>query len=392
MTRGPRLAAVDAARGIALLGMIAVHSLAEESAPGEPTTAFAVFGGRAAATFAVLAGLGIAFMTGRRRVRTADFRATAAMLAVRALAIGAIGLALGYTDARFATVILPYYAVLFVLAIPLVLLPSWAVAAVGVAVAAGVPLLTHHLLPLLPAPSLDNHGFADAVAHPVRLLTELTLTGEYPALAWTTYLCAGLVIGRLPLDRPKVAVTLAGTGAALAAGAAAVSWLLLNVYGGLAAIWAAQPGSALTVPETTELLNLGGDGTVPASTVWWLAVDGPHTGTTPDLVGTTGAAVALIGVLLLLERLRTASVLLAPLAAAGSMALTFYVAHLAFVNSSYDVYGPGLGYALQVAAVLLVGLAWRATAGKGPLEALVTFLATRAKRWATPRAQPVQAR
>ncbi|MFJ1763726.1 heparan-alpha-glucosaminide N-acetyltransferase domain-containing protein [Amycolatopsis sp. NPDC088138] len=379
-----RLTAVDATRGIALLGMMAVHSLIEESSPGHPSTSFAIFGGRAAATFAVLAGLGIAFMTGRRRVARVDFGPTAAMLAVRGLAIGVIGLALGYTDAELAVVILPYYAVLFLLAIPLVLLPSWAVAGVGVAVVAGVPPLTHFLQPRLPEPTLLNNGFAYAAEHPVRLLTELSLTGEYPALAWTAYLCAGIVIGRLTLSRVKVAVTLLVTGVTMAVGAAAVSWVLLNRFGGLAAIWAAQPGSVLTAPETTELLNLGGDGTTPTSTPWWLAVDGPHTGTAPDLVGTTGAAMALLGLLLLLGRLRVAKIVFAPLAAAGSMTLTFYTAHIMFLNSDYDVYTSGVGYALQVAGVLVVGLAWRATAGKGPLEALVTALATRAKRWVAP--------
>ena len=376
--RAARLTAIDATRGIALLGMMAVHSLPEETSPGHPSLAFAIFGGRAAATFAVLAGVGIAFMTGRERVRPADFRATAAMLAVRALAIGAIGLALGYTDATLGVVILPYYAILFLFAIPLVLLPSWAVAAVGVAVAAGVPPLTHLLQPHLPPPTLLNNGFFYAATHPVRLLSELTFNGEYPALSWTVYLCAGIVIGRLSLRRLKVAVALLGTGLVLAVGAATVSWVLLNHYGGLAAIWAAQPGSVLTAPETTELLNLGGDGTTPTSTAWWLAVASPHTGTAPDLLGTTGSAMALLGLMLLLGRVVRAGVL-APLAAAGSMTLTFYTAHIMFLNSDYDTYSPAVGYWLQVAAVLVVGLAWRATAGKGPLEALVTALAKRAR-------------
>src|SRR5262245_21878210 len=64
-----RLAAVDATRGVALLGMIAVHSLYESDPSGRPSLSFAIFGGRAAAAFAVLAGVGLTFMTGRRRVR-----------------------------------------------------------------------------------------------------------------------------------------------------------------------------------------------------------------------------------------------------------------------------------------------------------------------------------
>ena len=88
----------------------------------------------------------------------------------------------------------------------------------------------------------------------------------------------------------------------------------------------------------------------------------------------------------LLRRAITLS--MAPLAAAGSMPLTLYTAHLAFINSDYDTYDPTNGYLLQVAVALLFGLAWRATAGRGPLESLVTALATRARRWATDTAPP----
>ena len=395
MSSGNRLSGVDAARGVALVGMIAVHSLYESDDAGHPTLAFTLFGGRAAATFAVLAGVGIAFMTGRRRVGRDRARGVAAMLVARALAIGAIGLALGYCDARLGAVILPYYAVLFLFAVPLVFLPTWAVAVVGVLVAGGAPVLTHFLLPHLPVPSLLNPKLEYVIHNPLGLLSELAVTGEYPALPWTAYVCAGIVIGRLTLSRLRVAVGLLVSGAVLAVGAAVASDLLLHRYGGWFQIWAAQGRSNLTTSETLELLTLGGDGTTPVSSWWWLAVNAPHTSTPPDLVGTTGAAVALLGALLLLGHLRRpvalrrlVGVVTGPLAAAGSMTLTLYTAHIAFINSDFDVYSSGVGYALQVGTALLFGLAWRATAGRGPLESLVAAVATRARRWASPRRTP----
>ncbi|NJC72529.1 DUF1624 domain-containing protein [Planosporangium thailandense] len=392
-----RLVGVDATRGVALLGMMAVHSLYDSTASGKPSWSFAIFGGRAAATFAVLSGVGIAFMTGRRRVPFRAAPATVATLVVRALAICAIGMALGHTDASIAAVILPYYAVMFLLMIPLVFLPTWLVATIGTLVAVGAPVLTHRVLPRLPVPNLDNPGFG-SLAHPLSLLSELTITGEYPALPWMVYLCAGLVVGRLTLTRLRTAVALLGTGLVLAVGTAVASSMLLHRYGGLAHIWAAQPRSVLTVPETTEMLTLGGDGTTPASTWWWLAVNAPHTSTPFDLVGTTGAGLALLGFMLLAGRVAARiprgviTVVLAPLAAAGSMTLSFYVAHILFINSEYDPYTPGTSYLLQVIVVLLAGLAWRATAGRGPLEGLVSALANRARRWATPasRRPPVR--
>src|SRR5690606_29876798 len=82
-----RLVGVDAARGAALLGMIAVHSLSEADAAGRPTVEYTVVSGRAAALFGVLAGVGVAFLTGRRQVAQSARRATVAGLAVRALLI-----------------------------------------------------------------------------------------------------------------------------------------------------------------------------------------------------------------------------------------------------------------------------------------------------------------
>jgi hypothetical protein len=59
-------------------------------------------------------------------------------------------LALGYTDSEIAMVILPYYAVLFLIAVPLVLLPTPALVAIGTAVAVGMPFLSHVVRAELP--------------------------------------------------------------------------------------------------------------------------------------------------------------------------------------------------------------------------------------------------
>ncbi|MEU7994093.1 heparan-alpha-glucosaminide N-acetyltransferase domain-containing protein [Micromonospora sp. NPDC049060] len=395
-TTGPparrlRLLGVDAARGVALLGMVAVHSLYQSDSAGRPTWSFTIFGGRAAALFAVLAGVGIAFMTGRRRVPLTAGGGPVAALGVRALVIGAIGLALGYTDASLASVILPYYAVMFVLAIPLVFLPTWLVASTAVVVAAGAPVLRQFLLPGLPEPTFDNPAFAQLVDDPGALLSELTMTGEFPAVTWLAYLCVGLVVGRLALNRLAVVVGLLYTGVLFAAAAPVASWILLYRYEGSMRIWATQPRSGLTAAETTELLVYGGDGSTPTSTWWWLAVDAPHTGTPLDLLGTIGSAIALLAGMLLAFHVagpvarRVISVPLVPLAAAGSMTLTLYTAHIVFMNSELDSFTPMTGYVVQVLAMVLFGTAWWATAGRGPLEGPLALLSTGARRLVTRR-------
>ncbi|MDH6464078.1 putative membrane protein [Micromonospora sp. A200] len=389
-----RLLGVDAARGVALFGMIAVHSLYVSDAAGRPTWTFTIFGGRAAALFAVLAGVGIAFITGRRRVRRTDGLGPIAGLVVRALVIGAIGLALGYTDASLALVVLPAYAVMFLMAIPLVFLPTWLVAFTGLTVAAGTLALRQILLPQLPEPTYQNPAFAHLVDHPSALLIELSVTGVYPAVAWLAYLCAGLVIGRLNLTRIRVVLSLLLTGVTFAVAAPVASSVLLNRYEGLRQIWFTQPKSGLNAAETSELLTFGGNGSTPTSTWWWLAVDAPHTSTPLDLLGTTGSAVALLAVMLLAGHVarpfprRAISVLLLPLAAAGSMTLTLYTAHIMFISSPLDSFGAMTGYLVQVLAIVLSGTAWLATARHGPLEGVVAMLSRGARRLAAGEGRP----
>jgi len=384
-----RLVGVDAARGAALLGMIAVHSLPEADAAGEPTLWYTVASGRAAAAFAVLAGVGLAFLTGRRQVPLSARRATVAGLAVRALLIGVLGLVLGQIDTVLQAVVLTYVGMALLLAIPLVFRPTWQIALVGVGVAGLAPAFSFYLHPHLPEPALVNPTFGYLVDNPLGLLVELVVTGLYPALPWLAYVCAGLVVGRLTLTSARVALGLVATGAVLAAAASAASSVLLIRFQGLARIWAAQPASGWTVEETRNLLAFGGDGTPPVFTWWWLAVDAPHTSTPFNLLSTTGTALAVLGLLLLVGHasgpLLRGLVGLArtPLAVLGSMTLTFYTGHVLFVNSQYDTFDPVGGFLVQIGVALLIGIAWRATGGRGPLEALVSALAGFARRVAS---------
>ena len=60
--------AVDAARGVALLGMFAVHVFDTFNADGTPTAAWALAAGRGPAAFALMAGIALSLVTGGPRV------------------------------------------------------------------------------------------------------------------------------------------------------------------------------------------------------------------------------------------------------------------------------------------------------------------------------------
>src|SRR3954467_10633639 len=79
-----RVAGVDVARGVALVGMMAVHAFPTFTDSGTPTVATVVSAGRSATTFVLLAGVGLAFISGGRTVVQGRKRtAVATGLAVR---------------------------------------------------------------------------------------------------------------------------------------------------------------------------------------------------------------------------------------------------------------------------------------------------------------------
>lgn len=370
--RATRLTGVDATRGLALLGMMAVHVLPGVDPDGGTSTAYLVASGRSAAAFAVLAGVGLALASGGQRpLQRAKWPGAAAALAVRALLIGAIGLALGYADS--VAVILAYYAVLFVLAIPLLRLRPAVLAGIAVTAAVVVPVASHLLRADLAAPDRGNPTFTTLLENPGGLLLVLGLTGYYPVLAWTTYLCAGLAAGRLPLRSTAVAGGLLGGGVALALAASAMSWLLLGPLGGRQRVLATTPADF-----DPAALDQGWFGTTPPTTAWWLALDSPHSSTPFDLLHTTGTSLALLGALLLFARV--ASRLLVPLAAAGGMTLTLYTTHVLLLSSSLLPAEPLTSYAIQVAAALAIAMLWRRWVGRGPFEAAIARASRQASR------------
>ena len=347
--------------------MVAVHVLPTQEADGSSTLVEQVAGGRSAATFAVLAGVGVALATrgsdrGRQRLR----------LGLRALLIGALGLWLGDLDVPVA-IILAYYAVFFVLLLPFLGWPPRRLLLAAGTVALAAPVVSFRVRSGLADVDFENPTWS-SLQDPGRLLVDLLLGGVYPALPWAAYLLTGLAVGRLALDRAGTAVRLVLAGAALWALAAVAGELLLRVLGGYAALGPVVDSSATEL--TATIVGAPYFGNVPTDSWWYLAVDARHSSTTPDLVGTTGTALLVLGLCLLATR--GAAVLLVPLSAVGSMPLTVYTAHLLVLHETdsdeYTRY-----YLVQVGTALVVAPLWRRFVGRGPLEAALA-LAGRAVR------------
>lgn len=336
---------------------MAVHVLPAQDQDGSASLADELASGRSAALFAVLAGVGLALAYGRRPSLP---RAGAAVL-LRAALIGAVGLVLGMLESGVA-VILAYYAVFFVLALPWLRAGPRTLAAAAAVVALGMPFVSFAVRDELPPRGSASPVLAD-LAEPGRLLGELLLTGYYPAAIWLAYLLIGLAVGRFALQRTATALRLAAAGAVLAVAAAGVSALLLGPLGGYAQLVdVVRTGDGSTAPQVVDAARFGN---VPTTSPWWLATDAPHTSTPLDMVATTGTALFVLG-LALLVRGRVAT-LLTPLWAAGSMPLSLYTAHVAFLGLT-ETDDPEPYYLAQVAVVLIVATVWRRYVGRGPLE------------------------
>ncbi|HEU4514174.1 MAG TPA: heparan-alpha-glucosaminide N-acetyltransferase domain-containing protein [Nocardioidaceae bacterium] len=375
-----RVVGLDIARALALVGMMATHILPSFDVDGL-TLSQQVAGGRASALFAVLAGVSIALMSGRTSPQQGRTRwATAAGLAARALLIAVIGLFLAEADSGIA-VILTYYGVLFLLAVPFLGLRARALAVLAAVWVVAVPIASHLVRPHLPPPSYDSPSFA-GLADPWQLLTELTLTGYYPAVPWLAYVLAGMAVGRTTLGPWRTTAGVGVVGMTLAVTAWAVSEALLTMPGARRALITTFTGPG--AQETMDLtLARGLYGTTPTGSWWWLAVHAPHTATPFDLAHTIGTSLLVIAVAVALGRLAPA--VLAVAFGAGAMTLTLYSAHVLLRSEGWwdgDDMGTFVG---QVLLVLLVGAAFKLTRSRGPLEAGVAKVQAAVRRAAGPR-------
>lgn len=361
-----RVVGVDVARCLALVGMMATHIL-----PGvvdhQVPVLFQAAAGRASALFALLAGVSLVLVGGRAPLRGRAWSGMAAGTAVRAGALGLIGLALGELDTGIA-VILCSYALFFLATLPfLALRTRWlvGVVVVWVAVAPGLSLAVRRDLPLT---SYDVPSFEVLSEAPGAMVRELLVTGYYPALTWVPYLLAGVVIGRLDLRSPKVAALLAAVGGVAVAASVVATEVLLQRPGARAALISSYDIAGWRGDLNTTLAH-GLYGVTPTGSSWWLAVRAPHSGTTGDLLMTLGSAALVLSLCLLLgQRVpRFSSVVFG----AGALSLTLYTLHV--VLRSADLWdADGMATFLgQAALVLAIGALFRWGSHRGPLEVLV---------------------
>lgn len=368
-----RIVGIDLARCLALLGMITAHLVSDDTGTGEVW--LQITSGRSAALFAVLAGVSIALVTRPRPDRTPTGSRLA--LVSRAILVAVIGLFLGIPDSGLA-VILAYYGVLFLVALPVITWSAGRLAALAVVWGLASPVISLALRPHLP-PSTYDVPTPASLTDPLQLLSELTVTGYYPVLTWATYLFAGMAIGRLDLRSATVRrwlVVLGGWGGVLAL---AVDRLALRSDGARESLLATydrwEPVS--TWADLDRVLEAGLYGTTPTGSWTWLWVWSPHSGSIVDLAHTVGSSMFVIGLSLIVVRIvgRRGERVVQVLSGAGTMTLTLYAVHVAVVAAGRGAGMAENGWALDLRVhllgVLAVGVVFAVGRWRGPLEQLV---------------------
>jgi uncharacterized membrane protein len=375
-----RLVGLDVARCLALLGMVATHVLQARGPDGGLNLPQAIAGGRAAALFAVLAGVTLALITGRREPVVGRERAARSVgIAVRSLLIALLGLYLGGLGSGLA-IILTYYGLLFLFGLPFVGLRAPALFAVAGAWLVVTPLLSQVVRPELPPRGFASPTF-DQLSQPGHLLSELMFTGYYPVVPWLAYLLAGMALGRLDLANRRVQVWITVAGAVLATVTFATSRIMTGPMG-VADELAGSPGApAATGPGLLTEIAGGMFGTTPAGGPWeWMLVVAPHSATPFDLAHTIGTSYFVIGASLLLVALVPTSRRRAVAIAfgAGTMTLTLYTLHVVMRTPAVLPEETPSSFPLHVVALLTIGGLYVYGRRRGPLEWVVAVAAGRA--------------
>lgn len=350
-----RLIGVDAARALALIGMMSVHLLAGTDPDGSASTAYLISSGRASALFAVLAGVGLALANGATRPPAGKERlAAAAGIVGRAAVVGLIGLFLGDLDSGVA-VILVNYGFLFVIAAAFIGMSARRLWRTALAWALIVPAIAFWLRLWIPDPTGSVPGFVE-LFDPVVFSSEVFLTGYYPVLPWVAYLLAGMAAGRSDLRSRPVTVWMLGGGVVVAIAAKLISAALLALF------------DPVGLEDPVQFF-----GATPTDSWWYLVVATPHSGTSLDLLHTIGTSLAVLGGCLLVAGAERR--LVAWLAAAGGMTLSLYSTHVLALTAGWGLSDRPTLLVWHIAAAIVIGLAWRTLVGRGPLETIAAGVA-----------------
>lgn len=330
-----RVDGVDAARGLALIGMFVAHVSPAVADPGVAELV-ALADERPRLLFALTAGIGLGFISGGTRPITDDRGELRRQIAIRALILIALGFVIWATLHPLVFIILDVYGVAFLLMLPLLFIPPGAALALGTAMLAVTPAL---------AELGARTDFVEAVREtPLKFLSDWAVGGAYPVIVWVPVMLIGLALARMDLGSPRIVGVIA-------------------LVGLIAASVFLPISSRLPPPE------------VVAEAGWSVPLRASL-----ETLGNAGVCLFIVAAMLALTALarpsvrRVAGAVLSPVTAMGAMPLSIYTIHLVVISLAIrredgvltdDSWALVLG--LIVGSMAFAWL-WRRYLGRGPLE------------------------
>ncbi len=342
-----RLVGLDLARFIAFFGMVIVNFkivMGAGNDHGVLNFLTGILEGRAAATFVVLAGIGLGLSASR-----SGLDQTISVTLKRAMFLFIIGL---LNSLIFEADILHYYAFYFLFSVLLLPLHSrWlaiAIVVLNVVFVASMLLLDYDL-----GWNWDNYTYADFWT-PSGFVRNLIFNGWHPVIPWLAFMLLGIVLSRLELSERPIQHRLILLGAAAFIVAEMSSHILVGT------LFINDP--ELSVFATTE--------PVPPMPLY--------------LVAGSGMAAVVIGLCLRFAYWFDRIGVLGLVTPAGRQTLTLYIAHIVVGMGTLQALGMLIdqtGMIAFIAAALFCVIAliyawiWGQFFKRGPIEALMRKVA-----------------
>ncbi|XVX20814.1 hypothetical protein ACQP1U_02735 [Actinomycetota bacterium] len=357
-----RLAGIDVARFLALLGIMVNHVRG-----GTPS---AVLWDLHAVLFALLIGVGASLGRASGRSSVLDMRA----VLIRATVLVLAGLALTQLGSRAAVILVNLAVVTVVVG----LVGDWS--------SKRLVILCATVLLVVPPVAwavrrahgpFDGQASLEGLGDPLRFAGTVLFGTSYPAALWVAFGIGGLLLGRQSLSTPAGRDRAAGW-----CGAALLSGMALS-FGGLVL----TGGTHLLDWETAAL----GGRAFDAPDARWLLLIGAYLPSAPSVL-VSGAIAGLIAIACcaVVSDVGDSRPQIRAMVTVGAMTLSMYAAHIVLLSQAGRLAllglpdGTWLAYGIHVLTVLVLALAWRAAVRgpmrQGPLEGPTRLLAAAATR------------
>lgn len=354
-----RIIGIDVARAIAVIGMIIVNFKMAFGKEGSEflTSLTGVFDGKAAATFVVLAGVGLAFMS-NSAVHTKDLaklKATKVRIFKRALFLFIAGLS--YT-AIWTADILHFYGVYMLITLFFVNQRKTIILASSASLILIYPLLMAGFEYDL-GWNFETFDYSDFWTLK-GFLRNTFYNGFHPVLPWVSFMLLGLWFGKQDLGNTKFVWKTLKVSLIIFISTQLISLLSIELL---------ADGDLVSKAELEQVL-----GTSPMPPLPFYMISG------------SSIAIFVISACILLTNRFHESKLVDALYKTGQLALTFYIAHVIIGMGAVEVFGDkemgdyplsfSVIYALVFSLLcVLFAVLWRSKKESGPLEWLIRKIA-----------------